>query len=250
MRMHMLAGALLLVGGPRAMEAQDLAGRIAASHAPRVSFTFAAKPGLCGCGDNIIFGTRHRDDDDDGSICTEGPVRVTVDPSGGSVTRVKMTVGGHAPAGAEDLGDVPPADAADWLLALATRGQGRVSEEAIMPAALAKDVVVWPRLAAMAKDRDLREGTRKQAIFWLGQAAADQAVGPLEDIVNEDPDHEVKESALFALSQQHNDHAIDVLIRVARSNPDRQLRRTAFFWLGQSEDPRGIALFEQVLAGR
>ena len=119
-----------------------------------------------------------------------------------------------------------------------------------MPAVVAKDVVVWPRLAAMAKDRALREETRKQSIFWLGQQAADQAVGPLEDLVNEDPDHEVKESALFALSQQHNDHAIDVLIRVARTNADRRLRRTAFFWLGQSEDPRGIALFEQVLAGR
>lgn len=250
MRMQLVAGALLLIGGARGMEAQDLAGRIAASRAARVSFTFAAKPGLCGCGDNINFGSRHRDADDDGTVCSDGPVRVTLDQNAGAVTRVKMTVGGHAPTGADDLGDVAPADAADWLLALAARGEGRASEEAVMPAAVAKDVVVWPRLVAMAKDHDLREGTRKQAIFWLGQQAADQAVGPLEDIVNEDPDHEVKETALFALSQQHNDHAIDVLIRVARSNPDRQLRRTAFFWLGQSEDPRGIALFEQVLAGR
>ena len=247
MRFGMLAGLAIILVGARNVEGQGLAARIAASSAPRVSFTFAAKDGVCGCGESINFGSRHGDDD---QVCDHGPARVTIDRSGGTVTRVKLRVGGSAPAGVEDLGDVPPAEAADWLLALAAHGDGRASEEAVMPAVIARDVVVWPRLVTMAKDHDLREGTRKQAIFWLGQQAADQAVGPLEDLVNDDPDHAVKESALFALSQQHNDHAVDVLIRVAKTNPDRQLRRTAFFWLGQSEDPRGIQLFEDVLAGR
>ena len=37
------------------------------------------------------------------------------------------------------------------------------------------------------------------------------------------------------------------VIRIARSNPHPELRKTALFWLGQSEDPRAIALFEEIL---
>ena len=250
MRALLIAGLAVAMAGARTAAAQDLVARITAAHADRVSFTFAHKPGVCGCGDNVNFRGPGSIRDDDDDSCTDGPIRVTLDLTGGAPARVKMRVGGHAPAGATDLGDVAPAEAADWLLGLAAKGAGRASEEAIMPAVLAKDVVTWPRLAAMAKDQGLREGTRKQAIFWLGQEAADQAVGSLTDLVDDDPDHAVREAALFALSQQRSDHAIDVLIRVARSNPDLKLRRTAFFWLGQSGDPRGVALFEEVLAGR
>jgi HEAT repeat protein len=110
-------------------------------------------------------------------------------------------------------------------------------------------VVTWPRLAAMAKKRQLPGEIRKQAIFWLGQEAADEAVGPLEESTD-DPESEIRKAAVFALSQQHTDHSIDVLVRVARTHRDKETRRQAFFWLGQSEDPRGIALFEEVLAGR
>ncbi|HET7041149.1 MAG TPA: hypothetical protein VFI13_03990, partial [Gemmatimonadales bacterium] len=107
MRTFLAAGLLLLGAGARTAAAQDLAARIVATHADRVSFTFAAKPGVCGCGDNINFrGTR--DDDDDGE-CTDGPVRVTLERAGGVLTRVRVKVGGKAPVGAEDLGDVAPA---------------------------------------------------------------------------------------------------------------------------------------------
>jgi HEAT repeat protein len=135
-------------------------------------------------------------------------------------------------------------------MTVAERGEGRVSEEALMPAVVARDVVVWPRLVAMAKRRDLREETRKQAIFWLGQEAADHALGPLDTVLTDDPDREIRQSALFALTQQHTDRAIDILIRTARTHRDRETRRTAFFWLGQTGDPRGLQLFEDVLAGR
>lgn len=250
MRLGLLAGLAVILVGARTVEGQDLAARIAATHADRVTFTYPGKPGLCGNGENLSFNSVRESSSMRDWDCVEGPARVTLDLDGPRVTRVKLTVGGTAPAGAEDLGTIAPADAADWLLAFAARGEGRASEEALMPAVVARDVVTWPRLAAMAKDQALREGTRKQAIFWLGQEAADQAVGTLEDVVNEDPDHPVREAALFALSQQRSDHAIDILIRVARSNHDQRLRRTAFFWLGQSGDPRGVALFEEVLAGR
>ena len=37
------------------------------------------------------------------------------------------------------------------------------------------------------------------------------------------------------------------LIQIARSNRDREVRKKAFFWLGQTNDPRALALFEEVL---
>jgi len=37
------------------------------------------------------------------------------------------------------------------------------------------------------------------------------------------------------------------LIRIARTHRNPELRRKAIFWLGQSEDPRALALFEELL---
>ena len=244
----MLLGVLALIAAP--IDAQSLASRIAASRADRITFTFLGKEGVCGDGESFNFGgvrrslgSRHWD-------CEEGPVRVTLQMNGRQLMRLRTTVGGRVPIGADDLGEVAPAEAADWLLDLAERGEGRTSEAAVMPAAVARDVVVWPRLVAMATRRSLREETRKQAIFWLGQQAADVAVGPLEEVLQDDPEREIQKMALFALTQQRNDRAIEILLRTARTHRDREVRRTAFFWLGQSEDPRGIRLFEEVLAGR
>ena len=240
--------ALVLFAAPAA--AQDLAARIATSRGDRITFTFLGKEGVCGDGENFNFGGVRRTMGSRNWDCEEGPVRVTLQMNGRQIMRLRTTVGGAIPSGADDRGEGPAAQAADWLLALAERGEGRVSEEAVMPAAVARDVVIWPRLAAMAKRHSLREETRKQAIFWLGQQAADVAVGPLEEVLRDDPEREMQQMALFALTQQHTDRAIDILLRTARTHRDREVRRTAFFWLGQSEDPRGIRLFEEVLAGR
>ena len=239
----------VLVATPLA--GQTLASRLAASRADKVTFTFAGKPGVCGNGESFnIRGVQRRWNSDDNLNCPEGPVRVTVHLNGHMVMRIRTTVGGPTPAGAEEFGEVSPSEASDWLLTLAERGEGLVSEDALMPGVVARDVVVWPRLVAMAKRQELREETRKQAIFWLGQEAAEHALGPLDEVLSDDPDREVRQAALFALTQQHTDRAIDILIRTARSHRDRETRRTAFFWLGQSGDPRGVQLFEEVLAGQ
>jgi HEAT repeat protein len=49
------------------------------------------------------------------------------------------------------------------------------------------------------------------------------------------------------LSQRSADEAVPALIQIAKRNPDPEVRRTALFWLGQSEDPRALALFEEIL---
>ena len=86
-------------------------------------------------------------------------------------------------------------------------------------------------------------------MFWLGQAATDKAVIGLTDIVDdEDGDIRLREHAVFALSQRPADEAVPALIRIALSHPTPRIRKKALFWLGQSEDPRAIALFEEILA--
>ncbi len=247
--MKALLMCVLAIAAP--LQAQDLAHRIAASRADRVTFTFPGRPGICGNGESFnIRGIQQRWNSDDDRNCIEGPVRVTVNLNGHTPIRIRTTVGGPTPLGAEELGLVDPKEASDWLLGIAGKGEGRVSEEALMPGVVARDVVVWPRLVTMANRQDLREETRKQAIFWLGQEAAEHALGPLDSVLTDDPDREVRQSALFALTQQHTDRAIEILIRTARTHRDPETRRTAFFWLGQSGDPRGVQLFEEVLAGR
>jgi HEAT repeat protein len=60
-------------------------------------------------------------------------------------------------------------------------------------------------------------------------------------------DREVREQAVFALSQRPRDEGVPALIRIAKTHNDPEIRRRAIFWLGQSNDPRALALFEELL---
>ena len=116
-------------------------------------------------------------------------------------------------------------------------------------ATLADSVVVWPQLLRMARNTRLREETRRQAVFWLGQAAGrgGGARARLHRAARRPGDIEIRKQAVFALSQRPAEEGVPALIRVARTNRQPELRKTALFWLGQSEDPRAISLFEELL---
>jgi HEAT repeat protein len=150
-----------------------------------------------------------------------------------------------------DLGDVVPAEAADYLLDLAARVPGGVGGDLVFPATLAAGVEVWPRLADMARDRSLPRQTRKGAIFWMGQAAGERAAGTLGELIDQsDADADVQEQAVFALSQLRDGGGVDALIDIARDHRNPKVRKTAMFWLAQSDDPRVVALFEEILRTR
>jgi HEAT repeat protein len=103
-------------------------------------------------------------------------------------------------------------------------------------------------LLRIARETRISKRVRRSAVFWLGQAAGDAATRGLTDLIDErGGDRDVKESAVFALSQRPRDEGVPALIRVVRGNPDPELRRKAIFWLGQSDDPRALALFEELL---
>jgi len=181
--------------------------------------------------------------------CLDGPVRVALRVRGGRVSSARTYVGGDWPDRGRpgtDLGTVGAAQAAELLLRLAKDGG---DDDLIFPTTLADSITIWPALLRLAKDREAHRSVRKQAVFWVSQAAGDRAALGLEEIVgDDDEDRELREQAVFALSQLPRDEGVPILVRQARSNRDPAIRRKAMFWLGQSDDPRALALFEEILS--
>ncbi|HUE77806.1 MAG TPA: HEAT repeat domain-containing protein, partial [Gemmatimonadota bacterium] len=61
-------------------------------------------------------------------------------------------------------------------------------------------------------------------------------------------DDEIRDAAVFGLSQLPRDQAVELLIDVVRTVPDARVRSRALFWLAEFDDPRAIALFEEILS--
>jgi hypothetical protein len=244
---HLTAAALaaLTLAGPLA--GQGLRSRIEGAPDGVVRLSFAAKEGVCGNGRNI---STHRGSDRDGwvSDCEAGPVRVVFDVHGGAVTGLRTYVGGRwreAEGRATDLGTVGAREAAAYLLDLAERGSAK--GDPVLPAVLADSVTVWPELVRLARQPAVRRDVRRQAIFWTGQEAGQQAMAGLREVVENDPDSDIRQHAVFALSQIRNGGGVPALMELARSSPHPDVRKRAIFWLGQSDDPRALALFEEIL---
>ncbi|HEV8264471.1 MAG TPA: HEAT repeat domain-containing protein [Gemmatimonadales bacterium] len=250
-----------------AAPAQSLERRVAGAPDGTVRFSYAARPGVYGNGRNSIsWGCQNGrcrsrqvdgnysdwDSDDWTSACDSGPVRIALRVQGGAVTDLRTYVGGEwrpSPGTrVTDLGTVAAREAATYLLGLAAKDSSRASERAVFPATLADSVTIWPDLLRLARADRISRKVRRSAVFWLGQAAGDAATRGLTDLVDEaSMDHEVRETAVFALSQRPREEGVPALIRIAKENRDPDLRRKALFWLGQSDDPRALALFEELL---
>ncbi len=246
MRLSQLAPTLLLV--PAVLNGQGVGRRIEAIDQGTVRISFAARAGVCGSGEhNIQIRSRDKRDEWEGE-CEEGPVRVAMDRSGGRTVAIRTYVGGRWHGGtATDLGAVPSAEAVHWLLALAERNEP-ASDDAIFPASIGDSAETWPAMLRIAKNPAVRHDTRRNAIFWVSQAAGEAATRGLDEFVQDSSgDREVRESAVFALSQRPKREGIPALIRIARTNRDPELRKKAIFWLGQSDEPAALALFEELL---
>jgi hypothetical protein len=212
-----------------------------------VRLSFAARPGVCGDGMHTIRTNEGNEEWE--HDCEPQPVRVAVQVRDRQIMDVRSYVGGRWRAGisATDLGTVRPQDAAAYFISLAERS-GPVSGDALLPATLADSVTIWPALLRIARNPTVPHETRRSAVFWLGQAAGAVTAGTLDSIAGDSTgDREVRKQAVFALSQRSGNDGVPILLRIARTSPDPELRKTALFWLGQSEDPRALALFEEIL---
>jgi HEAT repeats len=243
----------------------QLVDRVADAPDGSVRFTFATRADVCGNGRNTISlecedGScgRHRIssgnyyDGDAGCPCEPGPARVALLKRNGQITRVRTYVGGTwwpaRDGRVTDLGAIAADVAAHYLLELATKSAGEAGRDAVLPAVLADSVTIWPDLLRLARTTAVPRETRRSAVFWLGQAAGEVATRDLTNLVEDSSvDLEVKESAVFALSQLRRDDGVPALIRIARAHPSARVRKQALFWLGQSDDPRALAVFEDIL---
>ncbi len=258
MRMFaMLAALSIAIGTSSDLGAQSIAQRVANVQSGTVRMSFAARPDICGYGNGFSQGGNHNvnwSSNDSPDVvydeeCSHSPVRVVLHVTDGRVTRVRTYVGGawRSNSSATDLGTLSVKQATDYLLGLADTGRGSGANDAILPATLADSVKVWPKLFEIARNEQRPMATRKQALFWLGQAAGDAVAPDRSKRGHDSDDDEVRKSAVFALSQQRNGEAVPALIQVARTNKSPAVRRNALFWLGQTADARALSLFEEIL---
>lgn len=246
--------ALLAIATPAG--SQSLADRVAATRDGAVTFQYAARPGVCGDGLHFIRAghSYHGSffNDFRRAPCIDGPVQVRVTLADGVEQRVDTWVGTPRSRDARDLGTVPAAEGARYLMQLASRARAGASSTAIFPAVLADSATVWPALVTVARDSATRSrATRQNALSWLSRYATASVAGRPNDPFDENRDESGKEDlkshAVFVLSQLPNKEGVPALLDIARSNPDPHVRGKALFWLGQSGDARALALFESLL---
>ena len=272
MRRHLVTSVSVafMVATTAPIAAQTLAQRVAAAGASEpVHFSFEARPGVCGDGENIMVSDRRPDGGmtvlqhgrdnftinrgrvrHDGRMidCQYGPVTAELTRSGGRISDAKLRVGGTAPRAGRDLGTVSAAEAVAYLLGPAVRNSDSRADDRLIFGATLANAEAWPQLLELTRDRSLAESARRTAVFWLGQAAGDKATEGLTSVIGDDSDEmEVRKAAVFALSQIRSPETIDALINVARTNREPEIRKNAIFWLAQTRDPKAVAFFEEVL---
>ena len=222
-------------------------------------FGFAARPEVEVCDQGVRMGETHMwwrsyRDRERATNCTFGFVEVELTLRDGRVRDVELVRGSAEPARSTvDLGEVSASEAADFLLALPhdERAADDAAEDALFPAMLADAGEVWPRLLELARDRGVHQGVRKNALFWLGQEAAETVTGELSGVALDGAeDQEIRNAAIFALSQRDEAESIPVLMEIARTGEEAETRKTAMFWHAQADDTRVLRFFEEILLGR
>ncbi|MEK7402171.1 MAG: HEAT repeat domain-containing protein [Gemmatimonadota bacterium] len=256
-----IAVGLVLAASARHASAQSLADRVAGAGQPRVQFTFAGRPEVCGDGRSFIRVFNNEwygswSGDANRAPCAAGPVRVVLDRAGREVVSIAVYAGPmtETPAGVADLGRIRARDAADYLLGLAERSQGRVSRDAIMPALLADSFDFNARLLAIAKNQDAARQTRSSAISWLARPLSnlERNVQPVADALvsiarDEDDNQSVRQQALRTLARLEHGAGTTVLIQLARDTQRGWLAREAVSAVNSSGDPRARTYLREVV---
>ena len=226
--------------------AQTLANRIGSASDRSVQFSFKAHPGVCGDGRTYIStgpGNFYGYSNSSNEQCQSGPVRVVLDLADRNVVALRTYVGAAAlDQGVTDLGTVAPAEAADYLLGVASRADGRVGRDAIFAALLGDSVEVTSRLLDIGRDQARPLETRRAALSALARSdprQLDRAGAALLQIAtNENDVQQVRTQALATLSRLDHGAGIQPLIQLANGNPTSWIGRESMRVLSSSGDPR------------
>ena len=243
------------------LAAQSLSERVAGASEPRVQFTFAARPGVCGNGRTFIqvagnpwYGSWN--DADRHEVCAEGPIRVVLDRAGRDVVSLASYAGPvpEQTTGVTDLGRVGTRVASEYLLGLAERADGRVSRDALLPAVLADSVDATARLLAIARNQNAARETRRSAISWLarpfdpGERTVKGIADVLVQIARDDNDNQsVRQSALRTLARLEHGAGTTALMELARDALHTWMAREALSALTASGDPRARQYLRDVV---
>lgn len=228
---------------------QSLANRIASAGDRSVQFSFPARPGVCGDGRTYIstgsgnfYGSFSSNSADQ---CQAGPVRIVLDLADRNVVALRTYVGALSPAvdaGVTNLGAVTSAEAADYLLDIASRADGRVGHDAIFAALLGDNVDATSRLLDIGRDQNRPLETRRAALAGLGRSDAPQLdkVGAalVQIATNENDVQQVRTQALSVLSRLDHGAGIQPLVQLASGNMTSWIGRESLRVLSGSGDPR------------
>ena len=251
-RLFRAATALALIASAAGMVgAQTVERRISGAPDGNVTFHFASRADVCGDGRNYI----RADDMWMGSVndgirsqaCERGPIRVLLTRDGRDIIRISTFAGPVAEEpGATNLGAVPAADAAAWLLGIASRVDGRPGREAIMPAALADSALVTRELLAIARNVDRSRELRRSALSWVvrrrgerGELSGEEVSRTLVTIARDENEvRTVRDQALSSLARLESSSSLDALVSMTTGTTEAWLARRAVEVMASSGDPR------------
>ncbi|HEY4132487.1 MAG TPA: HEAT repeat domain-containing protein [Gemmatimonadaceae bacterium] len=248
--------ALIAAAGSSTVCAQGLASRVDNAPDGRVEFSFAARPGVCGNG-RTFYSTApgnftgsyygNFNDATRSEICQPGPVRVVIDRAEKLPISVQAYVG---PAdttlrGVTDLGHVRAQDAADYLLSIAAKVDGRAGREALAPATLADSANTAAALVTIAKNTALPRETRRGALGYMGrstdgmQTIPTTVTEPILAIARDETDNQsVRQGALQVLARLDHGAGIPPLVQLSQQTQSSWLARESMRTLASSGDPR------------
>ena len=246
-----VALALVISAAGSAGAQQTVERRIAGAPAGNVTFHFASRADVCGDGRTYI----RADDMWMGSFndgvrsmeCQRGPIRVLLTRDGSDIIRISTYAGPVAEEpGATNLGAVPAADAAAWLLGIAARIDGRPGREAIMPAALADSALVTRELLAIARNTDRSRELRRSALSWVvrrrgerGELTSEEVSRTLVAIARDENEvRTVRDQALSSLARLESGSSLDALVAMTTGTTEAWLARRAVEAMASSGDPR------------
>ncbi len=251
-----LAAALLAATGASTAGAQGIANRVDNAPDGRVQFTFAARPGVCGNGRTFYStgpgnytGTYYGNINDNtrSESCVEGPVRVVIDRADKQPISVQTFVGplDSTQRGVTDLGRVRAQDAADYLLSIAAKVDGRAGRDALGPATIADSANTASALVTIAKNTALPRETRRSALGYMGrstdgmQTIPVSVTEPILAIARDETDNQqVRQGALSVLARLDHGAGIPPLVQLSQQTQSSWLARESMRTLANSGDPR------------
>ncbi len=242
-----VAGIVAVIAGAGESSAQPLASRIASSSARSAQFTYAARAGVCGDGRTYIstreYFVGNYNSNTQLEPCQPGPVRVVLDLADRAVIGIRTYVGNAPiPAGVVDLGTVQPGEAAEYLVTVASRADGRIGRDAIFAALLGENVEISGRLLDIARDPARPLETRYAALSGLtrGNPQELDRIGAaiVQMAKNEDDTQRMRTHALAALVRLDGGAGIQPLIQLAGGNSSSWIARESMRVLARAGDPR------------